>query len=461
MKKVLSCILAVMLVIGSFTGCGVKTADNDGKTVIVVGGWPTEQEGEYYTNKENMRTAFMEKYPDIVIERSTGSYTQETYMAKAASGQLPSVYYMPYTEVDKIVNAGFASDITEFMEKYNYKAYLRDEILDVISKDDKIYAVPMDAYAIGLLVNKDMFSKAGFVNEDGTVKIPQTMTEMAEMASKIKKATGEAGFIMPTMKNQGGWHFLNIAWAFGADFMENRDGKWVATLDSEEMINALQYVKDLKWKYDALSDNALIDGVEAQTMFASNRGAMMFGVLGPTNVRSFKMNYNLDKDNLAAGLIPEGPAGKYSQLGGGLYIINNNCDDAQIDAIFKWLDFDIYGAELNEDSKKNLLDTYKSLAADDCIVGVKSYSLWKSGPIYDYTNELIEQYANIDLRDVEEYSKFEGVTIKPEPPVNAQELYSIMDSCIQEVLINKDSDVEAVLKKAASDFQTNYLDRVE
>ena len=50
---------------------------------------------------------------------------------------------------------------------------------------------------------------------------------------------------------------------------------------------------------------------------------------------------------------------------------------------------------------------------------------------------------------------------KAEEPICAQELYGILDNCIQEVLTNKDADCAALLEKACSDFQKNYLDNIE
>ena len=40
------------------------------------------------------------------------------------------------------------------------------------------------------------------------------------------------------------------------------DGKWKATFNSPEAANALQYIKDLKWKYDVLPTNTLVNGVD-------------------------------------------------------------------------------------------------------------------------------------------------------------------------------------------------------
>lgn len=40
------------------------------------------------------------------------------------------------------------------------------------------------------------------------------------------------------------------------DFCKQRDdGSWEATFDTQEAKDALQYIKDLKWKHDALMDD--------------------------------------------------------------------------------------------------------------------------------------------------------------------------------------------------------------
>ena len=50
------------------------------------------------------------------------------------------------------------------------------------------------------------------------------------------------------------------------------------------------------------------------------------------------------------------------------------------------------------------------------------------------------------------------MNIHAEPEVCAQELYSILDSCIQQVLQDQNADIPSILEKAANDYQINYLD---
>ena len=70
-----------------------------------------------------------------------------------------------------------------------------------------------------------------------------------------------------------------------------------------------------------------------------------------------------------------------------------------------------------------------------------------------------------DLNHVKLYNDFVAdlgdCKLHPEEPVCAQELYGILDNCIQAVLTDKNADCAELLKKANSDFQQNYLDNLD
>ena len=70
-------------------------------------------------------------------------------------------------------------------------------------------------------------------------------------------------------------------------------------------------------------------------------------------------------------------------------------------------------------------------------------------------------YANVDMSNYQEYYDFSGVTIKPEEEKCCQELYSILDSVVQEVFANKDVNFEELSRTAAHNFQVNYLDKAD
>lgn len=466
MKKMFAFVLTVVLLATS-VGCGIvptsNEKDNDGKTVIVVGSWPDkERKPDEYARMEARRKAFMERYPDIVVETDAWNYTVDTFLPKAAANQLPTIFYLPFTEVSKVVDAGYVADITKYMDKYGFTENLTDDILEIVSRNGKIYSIPRSAYSFGLSVNRDLFGKAGLLREDGFVDFPETWEELGEMAGIIKEKTGKAGFIMPTMNNVGGWHFTNIAWAFGTEFMKKENGKWKATFDSPECAAALQFISDLKWKYNALSDNMFIDLDEARTMLASGQGAMLLSAPSETNLKNFVVNNGMPAETLSVGKVPAGPGGRFALMGGSLSAVDANATDKQIDAAFKWIDHIGGSANIDEEALKTVeAETKTRVENGEPIFEKTIFNIWKSGNAYEEKNKIYAKYANTDLAYYTHYMDSDGVTIKPEEPVACQELYSVLDNCIQAVLEDKNVNIEKLLKDAAKDFQANYLNDAE
>ena len=100
------------------------------------------------------------------------------------------------------------------------------------------------------------------------------------------------------------------------------------------------------------------------------------------------------------------------------------------------------------------------------MIGTNKLNVWnKDADSVKYLNQLNAQRANANINHVKLYNDFVAdmgdCELRAEEPVCAQELYGTLDNCIQEVLTNKDADCAALLEKACSDFQKNYLDNIE
>lgn len=115
--------------------------------------------------------------------------------------------------------------------------------------------------------------------------------------------------------------------------------------------------------------------------------------------------------------------------------------------------------ELNDEIKTNIRSTYETKINEKSgVVGIKDLSFWKDEEATQaYKNEVIEELRNIPEKNIYSYNDKSGIEYKAEEPMKAQELYSVLDSCIQEVLTNKDASCVEVIKKAAADFQHNHL----
>ena len=459
LKKIICVLLSAATVSMCLAACGQKEqADDSGKTVISVGGWPSDNQPERKAQMEGYVSKLNEKYPDIKIEPDEWTYDTNSFVPKASSGQLPTLYSTYLTEIKKIINAGYCAEITDEMKEAGFYDWLTPTMKDLVEKDGKIYGMPCGIYVMGLTCNTKLFKDAGLTDENGVPIFPKTYEELAKTASIIKEKTGKAGLILPTINNCGGWHFMNIAWSYGTKFMEqDSDGRWAATFDSPEAVAALQYVKDLKWKYNVLPDNAFVDIPEMQKCFATDQAAMYFSA--PVD-DALVETYSMPIDRYSISPMPAGPAGRYALTGGICYMFNANSTKEQIGAGLKWLENIGVTPFVNEEILKVTEDGYKLRQQEGKIVGIKSVSDWGNAESKKAKSELVEKYANIDRRLVEQYEANDNVTSKAEEPMNSQELYKILDACIQSVLTDKNADPAELIKNANSDFQKNYLDKI-
>ncbi|MBQ8588392.1 MAG: extracellular solute-binding protein [Clostridia bacterium] len=457
-KRIFSVLLAGVLCVGGLAGCtGDKAKDE--KVVIEIGTWPGDSNPAEQARYEKVKAKFETDFPNVTVVPNEWNYDVKSFLPQAASGQLPTVYKTYFTEIDRIGNSGYAADVTEYAEKHGFKDNYSKQINDMLTLNDgKQYMIAQSAYTMGLAINKDLFKKAGLVNEDGSLMIPETYDEVMEFSKIIKEKTGAYGFGMATKGNGGGWHMLNLAWSYGTVFEEKVEDEWKAKFGSKEFVSALKWLQEMK-KEGYFPQNALIGSGDLSTLFVTDKLAMMY--YDPSG-NGLVEKYGMDRNKVAYASMPGGPGGRYSQMGGVVYAFNPEATPEQIDACMNWIKYIGDGPELTEDSKATIDEKYKGFAEKGFIVGVAPLSIWKDdSEVSKYISETIEKHATVDTSYFEHYMDFDKVTIKAEEPVNCQELYQVISSCMQEALTNYDADLLKIVKNAADNFEKNSLEDAE
>lgn len=460
LKKVVALVMAVSVGAAMLSSCGGnKTATTEnGKVVLTVGNWPDEDANpKLYETRMKLKSDFEEKYPDIIVKPDNYMYDVRTFAAKAEGGTLPVVYNTFATETNKIINLGYSADITDAMKQYGYYDEISDDMMQTVSKDGKIYVIPSSAYSLGIVINLDLFKQAGFVNFDGSPKVPNTFDDVRSMAKTIKEKTGKAGFLFPTTENGGGWNFTNLAWNYGGDFMKETESGWKADF-TDGVTDALKLLRDMKWEDNSLPTETLINNADAMKLIATDQAAMAFAHPGQLDVLTSQ--YGMSPDAIGFTKMPAGPSAHVALMGGDYIAIAPNATPEQIDAAFKWLMFkgDLPATTLTDEGKDTIRRKYQERIDAGRIVGVNDIQLWSDANETEaYKTEVINELRNIPEKNVKEYNDKAGLSYRTEEKVCAQDLYALLDSCIQEVLTNKDADCKAVLEKAQSDFQNNYL----
>ena len=473
MKKILSVILATVMLI-SAAGCGkpaktagigtniskeAKQAIAEGKIVVSIPKWP-EEGAPGYEDREKSRLEFMEANPDIFIERNHSRFELQTFTALAAAGELPTMFDTYYTQVGSIINDGFATEITNSLDKIGFLDSINEDLLPYTTdKEGKVYALTNSAYNQGLYINKILFKEAGLVDEAGKVLIPKTYDEVYEFSKIIKEKTGKAGFVFPTSDNVGGWHFINVAWSHGVEFYEKNDGKYTATFNTQECYDAFEWVRKMKKEGLFPTSATVISQSKLWEIFGTNQAAMM---IADPPCAALTINYGMNPDDIAVAAMPAGPAGAYSQLGGDVYMFRNDASEEQIDACLKWLEHRGVTPVINDARiKKMEQDNQATLDMNGIVLPKDTFSIWKNPERDALVEEINKKHMNVDPEDYVSYYAGEGVTIRPEPEVACQELYTILDGVIQAIFADEDADIPALVKDAEYKWQVNYLNKVE
>ncbi len=146
------------------------------------------------------------------------------------------------------------------------KAQFPEAIWNVGQVKDGRYAIPLDVHPLVLYYNKDMFQQAGITMPTDR---PMTKDEFEQAVTALTK-DGVAGVSIGTAF-QAGTLFQTLIRQFGGDIV-NADGTQ-ATYNSEQGIQAANYIRDLKQKTTPTVNGA---GDPEVKLFQQQKAAMVF-----------------------------------------------------------------------------------------------------------------------------------------------------------------------------------------
>jgi len=453
-------LLSVVLIVAVVASC--HSPEKESVTLYMAGKNNKGEITEKFSEKLEM---VQKKYPYInavAIEEPKYNFQANYAYDEEDMKELEKISCISsaYTEFEEIVSSGYAADLTEAMKQTGLDKKLNPDWIDFISKDGKIYAIPQDVYVQGLYLNKELFKQAGLVKEDGSIKFPKTYDELVEYSCIIKEKTGAAGFGIASAGRYGGWQLMNIAWSFGVKFVEKDfKGNWTAAFNSPEFVNTLQFLYDMRWKYDIVPENTRMDNANLINRFAANKVAM---IINDPPANHF-VNHNVPLDNVMAVSMPKGPVGAYAQMGGTLFYLNSNMTQEEIEACILYL---IESNELRlprndggyfEAYEKSLIEQAER---GNAILDRTPLKIWLDGSETERVQEIRNKYVNTNPEDYKNFFAFDDVIIRMEEPINAQELYELLDGVIAEVFSNPDVDIQRLAAETAETFQREYLDVV-
>lgn len=279
---------------------------------------------------------FEAKYPHIKVTHmeQTKEKEREQFMTAVAGGEQPDAYFAAYPDMETYIEQGIAADITDLWNNHPDKVNFLPSSLDAGTKDGKIYGIPNSMYVTALMYNKQMFADAGL---DPAVAL-KDWTSFGEAAQKLTDSSkNQYGYAILGM-DWADWFFEYYVWQAGGDLTERQpDGTVKLTFTSDATVQALQYYKDLKWKYKATQQNVVQSLDDNQKDFYTGRAAT---TVAASDWFGTMVTKGMDIENIGFAPLPAGPSGKSpSQVGGNYWIINPKASKEKQEAAFTYAMF--------------------------------------------------------------------------------------------------------------------------
>ena len=458
-------LMATSLGIGLLTGCGNQGASSaaeseaaeqssdatesqeaEAVTISVVSLIPGSEQSAFDAFNEQV-AQFEELHPEITVEPQEYEWTGPTFAAQLAGGTLPTVFTIPFTDGKSLIEQGQLADISAQVEALPYADQFNPNVLDAAQDDTgTIFALPTQAYGIGLHYNRALFDAAG-LDPDAP---PTTWDEVREYAQQIAEATGQAGYVQMSQSNTGGWQLTTATYARGGRMEEREDDAVTSTVANDATKEALAWLRDLRFTDNSLGSNFLFDWGTINQAFAAGQIGMYTS--GADVYTSLVQQNEINPDDYGLAALPLSEAPDAGLLGGGtLAAVNVNATDVEKDAAVKWIDFYYMSKLIDEDAA--VLDA-QTLSEAGQPVGTPALPIFDQ-EMYDQSREWIADYVNVPIDQMTSFTEsiFDQPLV-PEPSAHTQEMYAILDTVVQAVLTDENADIDALLASAQQEVQT-------
>jgi multiple sugar transport system substrate-binding protein len=404
---------------------------------ITVGCQPPKSNPKERTAWDEDVAAFQKLHPNITIQSKDAfpCINPDTFQAKLAGGTQEDVFYVYYTDVQKIIKARQAADISQYVGEVKALKDLRPDVVSVFKEGDKTFGLPRNNYNMGLVYNRKLFTQAG-LNPDSP---PKTWAEVQEAAKKIAGlGAGYTGFGEYSAGNTGGWHFAASLYARGGSMVSD-DGK-NAAFNSAEGKAVLENLKKMRWEDNSMGSKQLLQWEDLMRMMGSGKLGMMIGA--PDVVQSVNNDFQGKFEDYGVAPVPESE-GKASLSGGDGYMFNPKATPEKIKAGLLWLEF-------HELTPGQGQFNYERAKTQGRPVGLPIPDLYGDSPTGKEITALRKKFATVPVEHFTPYVEAQAkITNKLEPP-KAQELYAVLDVAMSAVLTRKDADIDKLLSDAES-----------
>jgi len=281
---------------------------------------------------------FDRTHPHIKVHRSAVPIHQDirmSFVSAMVGGRGPDCYHHAYFSfIYLLIQLNMCLPLNEFFEAENLLPQLEETIIEPATYQGKVYGIPDQVYVMMLVYRKDQFREAGLDPD----RPPQNWRQFGEYARILTDPSKyRYGFALLGM-DWADWHWENYVWQAGGEVTERLpNGRCKIRFTEEPAVQALQFYKDLRWKYRAVQKNPLQSWDSNLRDFVNGTAAMM--LLHPGDL-TFLFDMGLDPRALGLAPLPAGPTGiRAAQIGGNFWIINPTISEEKQKACWQYIRF--------------------------------------------------------------------------------------------------------------------------
>lgn len=211
LKKIASLIMTVTIASTLLAGCANNSSPSKSgeKTKLTLWHIQTGKNAQVIHDSAKRFMKANPKYDVQVVDMSNDSYKQKLALAMS-SNKVPDVFISwGGSSLIDYVKSNHVADLTQYMNKNNYKDKFIDAGIKQATYNNKIYAVPVENVSVaGFFYNKDVFAKYG-------IQEPKTISELEAACDKLK-ANGVTPFALANAtKWTGSMYYMYLVTRFG------------------------------------------------------------------------------------------------------------------------------------------------------------------------------------------------------------------------------------------------------
>jgi multiple sugar transport system substrate-binding protein len=431
-RLVLCVLLVAVLALSAVTAA---MSSSKKKTTITVAGLIPGATPEAKAEFAAQIKAFEKANPNIAVKSKDFQWLPATFAAALASGTLPTVFTVPFTDARTLGDNGQLANLTPLVKKWSYfKKYNPAVIAEGTSSKGKIIGIPISAYAQALHYNRKLFVQAGLDPN----KPPTTWNQLRQYARQISQKTGAAGYAeMGQNDNTAGWILTTVTYALGGRMEEGHGTSAKATLNNPYTAQALNLLKQMRWTDNSMGSTFDYSWGTINQAFAAGKIGMF---INGSDIYTFCVqNAHLDPSTYGIATIPVASNATAGVMGGGTIAgVRPDAKGATLAAAVKWIDF-FYEQPLI--SKAAAIRNAKILSANKSPVGVPTFPIFNKKQ-YDLANSWIKPYFNVPRGQMAPFlNDIFKMKLYPEPASSTQSVYHSLDPAVQAVFSNKNTDI--------------------